>query len=75
MKKLCNFLIFCLCFAVLCPAFAENADPVIIRVGKVEYPLSLAEYSYQSNLDLMAYQGYTPTAAEKQELILQTVDH
>ena len=75
MKKLCNIVAVLLCFALLSPALAENADPVIVRVGKVEYPLSLAKYSYQSNLDLMAYQGYTPTAAEKEELKRQTIDH
>lgn len=75
MKKLCNLLIFFLCFTLLCSAFAEDADPVFVRVGKVEYPLSLAKYSYQSNLDLMAYQSYTPTAAEKEELKQQTIDH
>jgi hypothetical protein len=41
----------------------------------VAYPLSLAKFSYQSNLDLMAYQGYTPTVAEKEELKRQTIDH
>jgi hypothetical protein len=56
-------------------AAAENADPVVVRVGRVAYPLSLAKYSYQSNLDLMAYQGYTPTVAEKEELKRQTIDH
>ena len=75
MKKLCNILLIFLCFALLFPALAENADPVVVRVGRVEYPLSLAKYSYQSNLDLMAYQGYTPTAAEKEELKQQTIDH
>ena len=71
-KRLCPLL---LCLLLPFAAFAEAADPVIVRVGKVEYPLSLARYSYQSNLDMMAYRGYTPTAAEKQELIQQTVDH
>ena len=57
--------------------FAGTAqeDPVIVRVGKVEYPLSLARYSYQSNIDLLSYQGITPTAEEKQKLISETVDH
>ena len=71
-KRLCPLL---LCLLLPFAAFAEAADPVIVRVGRVEYPLSLARYSYQSNLDMMAYRGYTPTAAEKQELIQQTVDH
>ena len=71
-KRLCPLL---LCLLLPFAAFAEAADPVIVRVGKVEYPLSLARYSYQSNLDMMAYRGYTPTASEKQELIQQTVDH
>ncbi len=75
MKRLFNGFILVLCLALVLPALAESDDPVIIRVGKVAYPLSLARYSYQSNLDLMAYQGYMPTAAEKQELIQQTVDH
>ena len=75
MKKLCNLFIVFLCFVFICPAFSENADPVVVRVGKVEYPLSIARYSYQSNLDLMAYQGYTPTAAEREDLKQQTVDH
>ena len=75
MKKLCNIVVVLLCFALLFPALAETADPVVVRVGQVEYPLSLAKYSYQSNLDLMAFQGYTPTAAEKEELKRQTIDH
>lgn len=75
MKKLCNVLIVFLCFTLLCPACAEDADPVVVRVGQVEYPLSLAKYSYQSNLDLMAYQGYTPSATEKEEIKQQTIDH
>lgn len=75
MKKLFNGFLIILCLALVLPVLAESDDPVIVRVGKTAYPLSLARYSYQSNLDLMAYQGYTPTAAEKQELILQTVDH
>ena len=74
-EKLCNLLIVFLCFMFLCPALAEETDPVVVRVGKVEYPLSIARYSYQSNLDLMAYQGYTPTVAEREELKQQTVDH
>ena len=75
MKTMYRFLLVLLCLLLPLSAFAETADPVIVRVGKVEYPLSLARYSYQSNLDLMAYQGYTPTAAEKQDLIQQTIDH
>ena len=42
MKKLCNLLIVFLCFAFLCPALSESADPVVVRAGKVEYPLSKA---------------------------------
>ena len=65
-----------LCLLLPLPAAAEAPDdPVIVRVGRVEYTLSLAQYSYQSNLDLMAYQGYYPTEAEKEELKRQTVDH
>ena len=75
MKRLCTILILILCFAFIAPASAEDSDPIVVRVGRVEYPLSLAKYSYQSNLDLMAYQGYTPTAAEKEELKQQTIDH
>ena len=75
MKKLCKLLIVLLFLTPVLPALNEEADPVIVRVGSVEYPLSLAQYSYQSNLDLMAYQGYAPTAAEKEELKRQTVDH
>lgn len=76
MKKLIKILIVFLCLAAAFPAFTEEeTDPVIVRVGQVEYPLSMAKYSYQSNLDMMAYQNYTPTAAEKLEIIQQTVDH
>ena len=75
MKKACSILIIFLCFLITCPTFAESTDPVVVRVGQVEYPLSLAKYSYQSNLDLMAYQGYTPTAEELAELKQQTIDH
>ena len=65
-----------LCLLLPLSAAAEAPDdPVIVRVGRVEYTLSLAQYSYQSNLDLMAYQGYYPTEAEKEELKRQTVDH
>ena len=64
-----------LCLALASFAAAEEADPVVVRVGKVTYPLSVARYSYQSRLDLLAYQGYEPTAAEKQELIQETLDH
>ncbi len=64
-----------LCLLLPASVLAEAADAVIVKVGKVEYPLSLAQYSYQSNLDLMGYQGYTPTAAEKEELKQQTIDH
>ncbi len=63
-----------LCLALVSAAAAEE-DPVIVRVGRVSYPLSLALYSYQSNLDLMAYQGYSPTPEEQQALISHTVDH
>ena len=67
-------VVLCLAFP-LSAAAADPDDPVIVRVGRVEYTLSLAQYSYQSNLDMMAYQGYYPTEAEKEELKLQTVDH
>ena len=70
-----TLLLAALCLILPLTALAEADDPVIVRVGKVEYPLSLAQYSYQSNLDMMAYQGYEPTAAEKAELKQQTLDH
>ena len=75
MKRYSSFLALLLFLLLPFGAAAENADPVIVRVGRVAYPLSLAKYSYQSNLDLMAYQGYTPTVAEKEELKRQTIDH
>ncbi len=75
MKYSCRFLLILLCLLLPFPAIAEAADPVIVRVGRVEYPLSLARYSYQSNLDLLAYRGHTPTETEKQEIIRQTIDH
>ena len=56
MKTAARLLMILLCAALTLTAFAETEDPVIVRVGKVEYPLSLARYSYQSNLDMMAYQ-------------------
>ena len=74
-KRFMRVLLAVLCLLLPLTAVAETDDPVIVRVGRVEYPLSLARYSYQSNLDLMAYQGYTPTAAEKEELKRQTIDH
>ena len=72
-KLLLSMLLFCLLLPVA--AFAETEDPVIVKVGKVSYPLSLAQYSYQSNLDMLAYQGYELTAAEKEELKRQTIEH
>ncbi|MBR3742768.1 MAG: peptidylprolyl isomerase [Clostridia bacterium] len=75
MKRYSSFLALLLFLLLPFGAAAENADPVVVRVGRVAYPLSLAKYSYQSNLDLMAYQGYTPTVAEKEELKRQTIDH
>ena len=75
MKRYSSFLALLLFLLLPFGAAAENADPVVVRVGRVPYPLSLAKYSYQSNLDLMAYQGYTPTVAEKEELKRQTIDH
>ena len=75
MKRYSRFLALLLFLLLPFGAAAENADPVVVRVGRVAYPLSLAKYSYQSNLDLMAYQGYTPTVAEKEELKRQTIDH
>ena len=75
MKRYSSLLALLLCLLLPFGAAAETDDPVIVRVGKVGYSLSLAKYSYQSNLDLMAYQGYTPTAAEKEELKRQTIDH
>ena len=75
MKMLNKLILLLLCLLLPASAFAEADDPVIVRVGRVEYPLSIGRYSYQSNLDLLAYQGYTPTAEEKRELIQQTIDH
>ena len=75
MKRYSSFLALLLFLLLPFGAAAENADPVVVRVGRVAYPQSLAKYSYQSNLDLMAYQGYTPTVAEKEELKRQTIDH
>ncbi len=60
---------------MLVSACAAEEDPVVVRVGQVNIPLSLARYAYQSKLDLLAYQGYSPTDEEKQELISETVDH
>jgi len=75
MKRYSSFLALLLFLLLPFGAAAENADPVVVRVGRVAYPLSLAKYSYQSNLDLMAYQGYTPTVAEKEELKRKTIDN
>ena len=75
MKTSKRFFLLLLCLLLPAAVLAENEDPVIIKVGKVEYPLSLAQYSYQSNLDLMAYQSYTPSAAEKEALRQETIDH
>ena len=75
MKRYSSFLALLLFLLLPFGAAAENSDPVVVRVGRVAYSLSLAKYSYQSNLDLMAYQGYTPTVAEKEELKRQTIDH
>ena len=76
MKKHIRLLVLLLCLFLVFGAVAEAVDdPVVVRVGQVEYPLSLARYSYQSNLDIMAYQDYTPSAEEKQQLRQQTVDH
>ena len=75
MKSCIRPLALLICLLLPFSALAESTDPVIVRVGRVEYTLPLAQYSYQSNLDLMAYQGYEPTAAEKEELRQQTVDH
>ena len=74
MKRTARLLLILLC-VLLAPAAAETDDPVAVRVGRVEYPLSLARYSYQSNLDILAFQGISPTAAEKQDLARQTLDH
>ena len=39
MKKLIKILIVFLCLAAAFPAFTEEeTDPVIVRVGQVEYP-------------------------------------
>ena len=75
MKTSKRFFLLLLCLLLPAAVLAESEDPVIVKVGKVEYPLSLARYSYQSNLDLMAYQSYTPSAAEKEELRRETIDH
>ena len=75
MKRLNKVLVFLLCLALPCVCIGEADDPVIVRVGGVEYPLSYAQYSYQSNLDVMAYQGYVPAEEEKAELKRQTIDH
>lgn len=75
MKSIKWMVALLLCLLLPAAILAEENDPVIVRVGKVEYHLSLARYSYQANLDLMAYQGYTPTEAEKQDLIEQTIEH
>ena len=75
MKRYSSFLALLLFLLLPFGAAADNAAQVVVRVGRVAYPLSLAKYSYQSNLDLMAYQGYTPTVAEKEELKRQTIDH
>lgn len=69
------FLCLLLCLFLPFSAPAEGEDPVVVRVGEVAFPLSLARYSYQSSIDLLAYQGVTPTQEEKQELLTQTVDH
>ena len=75
MKTSKRFFLLLLCLLLPAAVLAENEDPVIVKVGKAEYPLSLAQYSYQSNLDLMAYQSYTPSAAEKEALRQESIDH
>ena len=75
MKNCIRCIALLLCLLLLSAALAEDADPVVVRVGQVEYRLSLAHYSYQSNLDMMTLQGYQPTAEEKEALIQQTIDH
>ena len=67
----------CLLAAVSCSsAFAaDQADPAVIQVGNVSYPLSEVQFALSSYSLMAEATGVLLTEEEKQEVIDQTVDH
>ena len=54
---------------------AEEEDPEVIRVGKVSFPLSVAQFALDPYFDLADTQGETLTLEDRKEIADQVVEH
>jgi len=61
--------------AVMLSAAAEAADPAVVRVGEVVYPLSVAQFAVDPYADIAEAGDEELTEEEKQEIIRSVMDH
>lgn len=70
-----GFLLLCLLlfsFGAL-QAYAEGEDPVVVRVGQADYPLSLARFSLESSLDVARALEDSPREEDLEDLKESTI--
>ncbi len=68
-------LCLALILALAVPACAETQeeDPVVVRVGKISYPLSVVQLSLDSALDVAGLLTDTPVEAEDRQASIDAV--
>ena len=76
MKKTVRFVwVVLLIVLTLCPALAEAADPVVVRVGDFTYTQSVVQGSLDSMRDLtQVLEGEAPSEEVKAERVQATID-
>ena len=70
-KKLLCIAVFLM--GLFAAAMAE--DPVVVRVNKVEYPLSLAQYSLKSELEMSAFSAEAGKTADRETSIEAVIEN
>ena len=76
-KRGIQLFLICLCLmlTLTVPAFGEAQadDPVVVRVGKISYPLSVVQLSLDSALDVAGLLTDTPVEAEDRQASIDAV--
>lgn len=78
-KRLAVMILMLLCsqmlFSGAACAAAEAEDPVVVRVGEVTYPLSVARFSAEGYVTLATAGGEELTEEERQEIVDAVISH
>ncbi len=62
------------CLFLLAQAAVAEDDPVVVRVGNVSYPLSVAQFALDPYFDLAEVQGEALTPEDRKEIAEQVVE-